>query len=133
MRSLVFHGRIIVKRHLTAFKKYFMCKNKLLHQWSKGSVPSSHARGQRFEPPSRQFLFQLTEFVLVWACFNPSGILSTSLPLNRWPAVWFGSMLCGISMRLPGLGGDSNDGNPSHTLRPLRGLEPRPGQGVCFR
>ena len=26
---------------------------------SRGSVPSSHARGQRFEPQSRQYLFQV--------------------------------------------------------------------------
>ena len=45
-------------------------------RWTKGSVPSSHARGQRLEPPSRQYLFKLKEFVLVWACFNPSGILN---------------------------------------------------------
>ena len=70
-------------------------------RWSRGSVPSSHARGQRFKPRSRQYLFHSTKFVLVWACFNPSGILtqpypafllSASRPFNRWPSVWFGSL-----------------------------------------
>jgi hypothetical protein len=37
---------------------------------------------------------------------NPAFLLSTSRPFNRWPSVWFGSMLCGISMRLHGLEGD---------------------------
>ena len=42
-------------------------------RWSKGSVPSSHARGQRFEPPS-QYLFQLTEILCTYL----------SLSKNQW-------------------------------------------------
>ena len=45
---------------------------------------------------------------------NPAFLLSTLCPLNRWTSVWFGNMLYGISMRLPRLERDSNDGNPSH-------------------
>ena len=63
-------------------------------------------------PKADSINFKLTEFVLVWACFNPSGILnpafllSASRLFNRWPSVWFGSLLCSISMRLHGLEGD---------------------------
>jgi hypothetical protein len=54
---------------------------------------------------SQQYLFKLTEFVLVWACFNPSGILnqpephhpaeyvtsvqSVTLSMVRQYAVWY--------------------------------------------
>ena len=84
-------------------------------RWSRGSVPSSHARGQRFKPWSRQYLFirrSLSWFGLASTPveslpnLNPAFLLSTSRPFNRWPSVWFGSMLCGISMRLHGLEGD---------------------------
>ena len=74
--------------------------------WSRGSVPSSHARGQRFKPRRRQY------FKLLWPRrfftptpaeslpnLNPAFLLSASRPFNRWPSVWFGSLLCGISIR----------------------------------
>ena len=54
---------------------------------------------------------------------NPAFLLSASRPFNRWPSVWFGSMLYGISMR-PKYPGHwrrralmTNDGKPS--LLPL--------------
>ena len=90
--------------------------------WSRGSVPSSHARGQRFEPQRRQY-FQTTAWprrfftptpAESYLFLNPAFWLSSSRPFNRWPSVWFGSMLCGISMWLHGHEGASNDGNPSH-------------------
>ena len=54
---------------------------------------------------------------------NPAFLLSASRPFNRWPSVWFGSMLYGISMRpkYPGYWRRralmTNDGKPS--LLPL--------------
>ena len=47
---------------------------KINPSWSRGSVPSSHARGQRFEPRRRQYfklLLDLGDFHS-----NPSGLLS---------------------------------------------------------
>ena len=88
--------------------------------WSKGRVPSSHARGQRFKPRRRQYfklLLDPGDFSLQ-PQRNPTSSLTPpsgwARPFNRWPSIWFGSMLCGISMRLHGHEGASNDGNPSH-------------------
>ena len=59
---------------------------------------SSHARGQQFEPQSRQYLFTLTEFGLASTPveslpnLNPAFLLSASRPFNFWPSVWFGSL-----------------------------------------
>ena len=89
--------------------------------WSRGSVPSSHARGQRFKPRRRQY------FKLLWPRrfftptpaeslpnLNPAFLLSASRPFNRWPSVWFGSMLCGTACDSTDSREISNDGNPSH-------------------
>ena len=79
---------------------------------SRGSVPSSHARGQRIELRSRQYLFKLSWFGLASTpveslpILNPAFLLSASHPLYRCPSEWFGSLLCGIGMRLHGLEGD---------------------------
>ena len=61
--------------------------------WSRGSVPSSHARGQRFKPRRRQY------FKLLWPRrfftptpaeslpnLNPAFLLSASHPFNQWPS-----------------------------------------------
>ena len=42
--------------------------------WSRGSVPSSHARGQRFEPQRRQYFKLLLDPGDFHS--NPSGLLS---------------------------------------------------------
>ena len=52
-------------------------------------------------PEAGSIYFTLTEFVLLWACFNPHpypnltlpSLLSASRLFNRWPSVWFGSLL----------------------------------------
>ena len=93
--------------------------------WSRGSVPSSHARGQRFKLWSRQYLFirrSLSWFGLASTPveslpnLNPAFLLSTSRPFNRWPSVWFGSMLCGSAYDSTDSREISNDGNPSLSL-----------------
>ena len=45
---------------------------------------------------------------------NPAFLLSASRPFNRWPSVWFGSMLCGTACDSTDSREISNDGNPSH-------------------
>ena len=52
---------------------------------------------------------------------NPAFLLSASRPFNRWPSVWFGSMLCGTACDSTDSREISNDGNPSH-LPPLHYL-----------
>ena len=70
---------------------------------ARGSIPSSHARGQRFKPQSWQNLFiqrSLSWFGLASTPAEllptpyPAFLLSASRPFNWWPSVWFGSMLC---------------------------------------
>ena len=90
---------------------------------SRRSVPSSHARRQRFKPWSRQYLLirrSLSWFGLASTPaeslpnLNPAFLLSASRPFNRWPSVWFGSMLCGTACDSTDSREISNDGNPSH-------------------
>ena len=64
-----------------------------------------YSKGQWFEPQRRRFFTPTTQ-VESLPNLNPAFLLSASRPFNRWPSVWFGSMLCGISMRLHGLEGD---------------------------
>jgi hypothetical protein len=92
-------------------------------RWSRGSVPSSHARGQRFKPRSRQYLFIQRSLSWFWLAstpveslpiLNPAFLLSASRPFNRWPSLWFGSMLCGSACNSTDSREISNDGNPSN-------------------
>ena len=53
-------------------------------RWSRGSVPSSHARGQRFKPRSRQYLFIRRS--LSW--FGLASTPVESLPNLTPPSCW---------------------------------------------
>ena len=80
-----------------------------------------YTKGRRFEPHRRRFFTPTPAESL--PNLNPAFLLSASRPFNRWPSVWFGSMLYGISMRpkYPGYWRRralmTNDGKPS--LLPL--------------
>ena len=97
-------------------------------------VPRPPVRESQVRIPSQHG--NLVKFILVWAFFNPSVILtqpypafllSASRPFNRWPSVWFGSLspltakwqvtsAAEPNLRVTSthLGWVSNDGNPSH-------------------
>ena len=54
-------------------------------------------KGRRFESQLRRFFTPTPAESL--PNLNPAFLLSASRPFNWWPSVWFGSMLCGISMQ----------------------------------
>ena len=78
------------------FNNYLAKKQVSLVMWF---VPRPPVRDSRVRIPSQHG--NLVKFILVWVCFNPSGILtqpypafllSASRPFNWWPSVQFGSL-----------------------------------------
>ena len=123
--NATFHPKGIFRHHWISMFTYLftwkVLQDKNRSSWFRGSVPSSQARGQRFKPRRRQY------FKLLWPRrfftptpveslpnLNPAFLLSASRPFNRWPSVWFGSMLCGTACDSTDSREISNDGNPLH-------------------